>query len=249
MILFKALIPDSDNVVSMHTSELSGYLLEYLLANVGGSIWHRENCCRQISGEYTEKGLAPNRDVGIAISTAWAWLESNGLICRHPEQGNEWFIATKRASEVKDHVTLKAIISNQQLPVEFLHSGLLINARPLYLQSRFDTAVFEAFKLLEVTIRSMAKLGDDLVGVQLASKAFHPESGELTDHAVEKGEKVALMNLMVGALGSYKNPTSHRHVNITAEEARDMLMLASHLLKIVDSRADARAVSAKSSEN
>ncbi|WP_083235340.1 TIGR02391 family protein [Acidovorax sp. RAC01] len=59
----------------------------------------------------------------------------------------------------------------------------------------------------------------------------------LTDKTAEKGERVALMNLLTGALGSYKNPASHRKVGIAAEEARDMLILASHLLKIVEQRA------------
>lgn len=243
MALFKTLIPDASNLVSMHIPELSGYLLEYLLKDGGN--WNRRNCCMQISKEYGSPVFGVD-EVGVAISTAWAWLESNGLICRHPDRDNEWFVPTKRAGDVSNRKALEKIISNQQLPEEFLHPALLINARPLYLQSRFDTAVFEAFKLLEVTIRSHAGLGNDLVGVQLASRAFHPENGELTDMSTEKGERTALMSLMTGALGSYKNATSHRHLIISSEEARDMLMLASHLLKIVDAR---KSASAKSGEN
>ena len=133
------------------------------------------------------------------------------------------------------------MISNEQLPEYFLHSEFVVNIRPLFLQSRFETAVFEAFKTLEVAIRAAAGLGDDSIGVALASRAFHPEDGALTDTALEKGERVALMNLMAGAIGSYKNPASHRRVAIVAEEARDMIILASHLLKIVEARAAKRA--------
>jgi hypothetical protein len=42
------------------------------------------------------------------------------------------------------------------------------------------------------------------------------------------------MSLLAGAIGSYKNPSSHRRVAISADEARDMIVLASHLLKIVE---------------
>jgi len=52
-----------------------------------------------------------------------------------------------------------------------------------------------------------------------------------------QGERQALSDLFAGAIGVYKNPHSHRQVSLDAEDAVEMIMLASHLLKIVDARA------------
>jgi uncharacterized protein (TIGR02391 family) len=239
MTLLRTLIPDREAVITSHCADLAGYILEVLMSadQVERGVWNRRNFCTQACREYASPELGSDLDIGIACSTAWSWLESNGFICPHPELDVGWFHPTPRGVAVRNHRALRQLISNEQLPEAFLHPELLINVRPLFLQSRFETAVFEAFKTLEVAIRTAAKLDHDMIGVQLASRAFNPEEGNLADKTAEKGERVALMNLITGALGSYKNPASHRRVEISADEARDMIILASHLLKIVDTRA------------
>ena len=236
----RALIPDLAAIVGMHAADLAGYVLEVLVSAgpMERGIWNRRNFCMQVSGEYAAPGQGQDMAVGIACSTAWSWLESNGFICRHPEQDNGWYLLTPRGGAVRDHHAVRQFISNEQLPEAFLHPELLVNVRPLFLQSRFETAVFEAFKSLEVAIRTAARLGHDMIGVQLASRAFNPEDGVLTDKAAEKGERVALMNLMTGALGSYKNPSSHLRSSRGETRGRSCHALPRLLSRCADAKMD-----------
>ena len=72
-------------------------------------------------------------------------------------------------------------------------------------------------------------------GKPLMSKAFQAEKGDLTDTNQPELEREARYFLFAGAIGAYKNPGSHREVEITAEEAAEVIIFASHLLRIVDS--------------
>jgi hypothetical protein len=68
-------------------------------------------------------------------------------------------------------------------------------------------------------------------------KAFDKSDGPLTDMSHPESEREALAHLFAGAIASYKNPHSHRTVVINdRREAQEQVMLATHLLRIVDAR-------------
>jgi hypothetical protein len=66
--------------------------------------------------------------------------------------------------------------------------------------------------------------------------AFHPQTGPLMNKDLVTAEREAEMHLFSGAIGHAKNPTSHRDVTITAQEAARLIIFANHLLDIVEHR-------------
>jgi hypothetical protein len=67
-------------------------------------------------------------------------------------------------------------------------------------------------------------------------KAFHPDTGPLTDKGLVLAEREAEMHLLAASIGHAKNPTSHRDVAMTALEAGRLIVFASHLFDIVERR-------------
>jgi hypothetical protein len=69
-----------------------------------------------------------------------------------------------------------------------------------------------------------------------------PGKGPLSDPSAEGGEQAARMEFFAGAIGTYKNPHSHRDMDLNdPAEAIEIILLAHQLLRIVDARGKVRS--------
>ncbi len=105
-----------------------------------------------------------------------------------------------------------------------------------YMEGDFESVVLKAFKLLEESVRAKAELTENDYGMDLMEKAFKPNVGCLVyPDAKTPGEQDSLRLLMKGAIGFYKNPKSHRTIEIDdPNKVINMVLFAKLLLDVVE---------------
>ena len=134
-------------------------------------------------------------------------------------------------------------VSKSDLPEHKFHPIIAQKVWAMFLQGNYDPAVLQAFKEVEIAVREAGNYTEADHGVPLMRKAFHQDNGNLTDTNQQSAERVAIEHLFVGAMGYCRNPLGHREVNLSAEEAVEMIFFASYLLRLVDSRRQPEEVS------
>ncbi|HEY2265841.1 MAG TPA: TIGR02391 family protein [Streptosporangiaceae bacterium] len=115
-----------------------------------------------------------------------------------------------------------------------LHPIIESEARPQFLIGKPEQGVFASMRAVEIRVRRVAGLGEDVTGVDLMNRAFGP-NGSLTDTSAVRGEQEGTRMLFAGAYAVFRNPAGHRQVDYTdLSEAAEAVQTASLLMRILD---------------
>jgi uncharacterized protein (TIGR02391 family) len=239
------IISDPDNLLAMAPEELSRILLNLTNQHLQNGIVQFSSLKAIIDVSiYQKKNHTQNIliEIELALAEAWNWLMVQGILI--PAAGvngnNGWVRLGRKARNLLELDSFYKYANSVAFPKSLLHPLIADHVWLDLARGEYDTAVFKAFKQVEIAVRQASNFSQNEYGTDLMRKAFG-KNGALTIDDQSEGERDALAHLFAGAIGSYKNPHSHRTVAINDFlEAQEMVVLASHLFRIVESRSKSK---------
>ncbi len=234
MMTLNEIIPEADDLLTLQPEEIGGVILQILNSDAAnkGSIHNRNAFCHTDTVKKYPKQTWES--IKRVLVEGWQWLEAEGLIAQDPDQMSSWFFITRRGQQATSPNSFRTYRSTSVLRKNLLHPLIAEKVWSAFLRGDFDTAVFIAFKEIEIQVRLLSKQQNEVVGTDLMRRAFGSD-GPLSPTYLPRAEQEALAHLFAGSIGWFKNPQSHRNVGLShIDYAVQALMFASHLLYLAD---------------
>jgi hypothetical protein len=175
------LIPDVAVLLALDPDELGLRILQVLRSLPSHMQQHElETFTNSVIGHPRTPSASAYPTSQSAIREAWAWLEGQGLLLsdsRYVDRAAGPRVLSRRADRLAKEQDPRRALSSQRLPQGSLHPKIREDVWALYHRSRYETAVFEAMKAVEVSVRETAGLSAKDIGTALMRKAFDPRGG------------------------------------------------------------------------
>jgi uncharacterized protein (TIGR02391 family) len=247
------IVPDPQTLLALEVPEAALVLLQCLASNPEGSSAMRpvligmffNSSVTPANGYIAKDPQAAQYKAAITehLIAAWQWLLREGLLLPAPgnTQGHVYVSSRGHAAVTKE--TFDRYRHAALLPQALLHPSIAATAFSAFLRGEYDIAIFASFRAVEDTVRKLCGLPNQLVGSALMRKAFDLNGGLLLDANVVQSEQQAMSDVFAGAMGLFKNPTSHRlHAFDSAEEAVSLVLFANYLINLAYERARANGL-------
>jgi len=213
-VSIKSLVPNVEDLLTLEAEELAAILLMHLNSfgeNTADSTMNfgkinQYNFFNNLHHQPEYPGR--QNEVSKALMEAWAWLESEGFLIRDADQNAHNFFLSRRAKRLKSREDFSAYRKASLLPKGQLHPLIASRVYPAFLRGEYDTAVFQAFREVEIAVRTAGKFDPNPVGKDLMREAFRPANpnkqpvapGPLTDKTLPISEQESIGICSLGQL-------------------------------------------------
>lgn len=146
------LLPEADQILLLEPSALGQIMLQHIKSSTRpNEPLHRGNyfldCLRHPYPSDLEK------KIGSVLAEGWAWLEQQGLIAKAHVGDGSHYIVTRKGAEIQSDQDFLDFQMSSLLPAELLHHVIASKVWATFIRGDYDTAVFQAFKEVEVAVR------------------------------------------------------------------------------------------------
>jgi len=212
--------PPERDILTMDPEDLGAHMLRYMTR------------VHAVTDRFNFMQMVPSGVAAERFMEAWGWLEREGFLAHRPNDvsGHSLFVTRagqRVAAEENFDAWRKAAIFPDNLDPIIMRA-----VKPLFARGDYDTAVFRAFKEVEVRLRKKHPSLANEYGVDLMNMAFGDKNGVLMTN--NKADRKSARELFAGAFGLCRNPSAHHEVKFEdPREVVDMICFANQLLRIV----------------